>query len=218
MRGLTRADYSKAGTAVAGAAAVGLVLGGCAAGAAGVRTEGPATESPSEPAPLTSRSPVPASESPQPDVNAVGLVKKDPKVSETVRKRLKPCKSGGDYPVDVSYGNLTGGSSDDIVVNVLTCSDAIGIGTYVYRREAGSKRYEAVFTNEQPPVYAEVTKGDLVVTRQVYGPGDEVNAPSGEDVIVYHWNSEKFVAIDRNHNDYSNAVDGADPTDAPEEG
>ncbi|MFG2194776.1 hypothetical protein [Streptomyces sp. NPDC048639] len=216
MRGLTRAELSKAGTAVAGAAAVGLVLGGCATGAEGVRTEGPAhTKTP--PAPVSDASDSPKATKP-PKVNAVALLKRDRMVSNTVRKGLEPCGSDDEYPVDVSYGNLTGSSAPDVVVNVLTCSDAIGVGTYVYRRDGASKRYEAVFANEQPPVYGEITRGDLEVTRQVYGAGDSVDSPSGEDVITYHWNGAKFDEEDRTHNDFSRTVDGADPTDAPEEG
>ncbi|MEV6318532.1 hypothetical protein [Streptomyces sp. NPDC051776] len=210
MRGLNRADFSKAGTAVAGAVAVGLALGGCAAGGEGVRTEGPAT-----PAKVSSDAPKATKSS---KVNAVALLKRDEKVSDVVRRKLKPCGSGHEYPVDVSYGNLTGSSSPDVVVNVLTCDDAIGIGTYVYRRDGDGERYEAAFVNEQPPVYAQISKGDLEVIRQVYGPGDEVDFPSGEDVIIYHWNGKRFDESERTHNDYSNTVDGADPSGAAEEG
>jgi hypothetical protein len=108
--------------------------------------------------------------------------------------------------VDVSYGNLTGGSADDVVVNVLTCGDAMGVGSYVYRDEGGT--YENVFKVEEPPVYAEIDRGDLVVTKQVYEKGDPVSSPSGENVITYHWTSGRFTEEYRTQNDYSKAVGG----------
>lgn len=61
---------------------------------------------------------------------------------------MQPCV-GDEYPVDVSYGDLTGGSGDDIIVNVLTCGDAVGVGSYVYRKDAGG--YRNVFQAEEPP-------------------------------------------------------------------
>ena len=77
-------------------------------------------------------------------VDAVQLVKRDPRVSERVRTDLKPC-TGDEYPVDASYGTLTGGSSADVVVNVMTCGDAVGVGTYVYRARSDGT-YQNVFT------------------------------------------------------------------------
>lgn len=130
---------------------------------------------------------------------------KDPKVGTEVKRDLKPC-SGKEYPVDVSYGKVTGGPVADIVINVLSCADALGRGTYVYRADGST--YENVFSDEQPPVYAEIDRGDLVVTKQVYGKSDALAYPSGEDVITYRWNGEKFTEQDRVHSEYSNVVDG----------
>ncbi|MGP3924007.1 hypothetical protein [Streptomyces sp. 8N616] len=204
---------TRAGTAAAGAAAAGLFLSGCAAGAEGVRTEGPARTGTA----AGTATSVPSSPAAPTKVDAVALLKKDRNVSAAIRRDLKPCV-GDEYPVDVSYGNLTGSTAPDVVVNVLTCGDAIGIGTYVYREEAAAKRYENVFVNEQPPVYAEISRGDLEVTRQVYGPGDPVSFPSGEDVITYRWAGGKFTEHERTHSDYSKTVEGADPSPAPEGG
>ncbi len=67
-------------------------------------------------------------------MDAVRLVKDDPGVAASVKRALKPCV-GDEYPVDVSYGDLTGGTADDVVVNVMTCSDAVGVGSYVYRED-----------------------------------------------------------------------------------
>ncbi|MGP3984621.1 hypothetical protein [Streptomyces sp. KR80] len=209
MRGLTRTR----GTAAVLAAAVGLLLAGCGTGAEGVRTEGPALPaSPTQPSPTTTPT--------RPNkVEALGILKQDPTISDEVRRDIQPCDSGTDpdtYPVDISYGNLTGGAAPDVVINVLTCGDAIGIGSYVYRpKDAEGDAYENVFMNEQPPVYAEISKGDLEVTRQVYAPGDPVSYPSGEEVTTYRWDGGRFAVHDKTRNDYGR-VNGGEPSPEPE--
>ncbi|MFE4754537.1 hypothetical protein ACGFY3_43135 [Streptomyces mirabilis] len=215
MRGLgTRArQVLKAGSAVTAAlAAIGLFLTACATGGTGARDEGPASSEAvakgAAPSPAAS---APPSRTPK-RVDAVKLVKDDPEVSESVKSALtKPCVAD-EYPVDVSYGDLTGGTTDDVVVNVMTCGDAVGIGSYVYREESG--RYENVFKTEEPPVYAEIDRGDLVITQQLYKKGDPVEYPSSEEVITYGWTATRFTERSRTHNDYSNAVGGVD-TPAP---
>jgi hypothetical protein len=188
-------------TAVAVLAALALFVSACATGGTGARDEGPAH--------ADSVRGVAASPTPSPSkttrVDAVKLVKDDPKVSAEVKHDLKPCVAD-EYPVDVSYGELTGATADDIVVNVLTCGDAVGVGSYVYRQEGG--RYENVFQTEEPPVYAEIDRGDLVVTKQVYEKGDPVSSPSGEIVTTYIWASGRFVKRYNTRNDYSNSVGG----------
>ncbi|MCP3822337.1 hypothetical protein NLX86_30910 [Streptomyces sp. A3M-1-3] len=211
MRGLDRASRAATGTAAAGLAAAGLLVAGCSTGGAGVRDEGAARSGQvAKVAPTTT----PSSEALQ-MVDAVSLVKNDPEVSEAVKRDLKPCVAD-EYPVDVSYGKITANGVNDVVVNVLSCADAVGVGTYVYRAEG--ETYENVFAAEEPPVYAEIDRGDLVLTKQVYAKGDSVAFPSGEDIITYRWSGEKFTEVDRVHNDYSNAVDGgAQPPAAPSE-
>ncbi|MDT0614735.1 hypothetical protein [Streptomyces lancefieldiae] len=218
MRGLTGGrtpgdpgkNVQATSTAVAVFVALGVSLSGCGAGGTGARDEGPAHADAVGGA--ASSSPV-ASPSKVPDrVDAVRLVKADPKVSAEVKRELKPCV-GDEYPVDVSYGELTGGSAEDVVVNVLTCSDAVGVGSYVYREKGGA--YQNVFKAEEPPVYAEIDRGDLVVTNQVYEKGDPVSSPSSDNVITYRWSSDRFTEAFRTHNDYSNSV-GTAPTPVPE--
>lgn len=147
-----------AGTVVLVGTAVFAV--GCATGGTGLRDGGPArTEAVSKAAPSGPTPDESASASsgrPLKKVDPVGLLLKDPKVSTEVKRDLKPC-SGKEYPVDVSYGRVTGGPVVDIVVNVLSCADALGRGTYVYRSEGDA--YENVFADEQPPVYAEIDRG-----------------------------------------------------------
>ncbi|GAA5067744.1 hypothetical protein [Streptomyces similanensis] len=225
MRGLTgeagadpepggaRGTLQAAFTAVAVLAALGLLVSACGTGGTGARDEGPAHTSSSVAGAVASASPA-ASDTPQPAVDPVRLIKDDPKVSATVKHDLKPC-SADEYPVDVSYGKLTGGSVDDIVINVLTCGDAVGVGAYVYR-ERGD-RYENVFGAEEPPVYAEIDRGDLVVTKQVYEKDDPVADPSGEDVITYRWSGTAFTKAFTTRNEYSKAVGGgASPTPVPD--
>jgi hypothetical protein len=212
LRGLSARDGRtvKAGGAAAVAlAALGLLLTACSTGGSGARDEGPANRgeavvSPSaSPSPSTTSAPTPPS-----SVDAVKLIKDDPKVSRTVKRDLKPCVAD-EYPVDVAYGNLTGGSASDVVVNIMTCGDAVGTSSYVYRAEG--KKYENVFQDEEPPVYAEIDRGDLVVTKQVYEKGDPVSYPSGEEVITYRWSSNHFTETDRTRRHYSSAVGGEAP-------
>lgn len=221
MRGLNGPGLSgrkslvlvSAGTVVLAGTALFAV--GCATGGTGLRDGGPArtesvakTGSPVGPAPSGGdHSPTTSDTSAgkPPKVDPVALLKADPKVSPEIKRDLKPC-TGREYPVDVSYGKVTGSPAVDIVVNVLSCADALGRGSYVYRADDG--KYENVFSDEQPPVYAEIDRGDLVVTKPVYGKSDTLSYPSGEDVITYRWSGERFTEQDRVHTDYSNVVDG----------
>jgi hypothetical protein len=186
--------------AVALLAALGL-FAACGASGTGARDEGPAGSD--SVAPVTSPSETVTTEPKR--VDAVQLVKDDPEVSAEVKRDLKPCV-GDEYPVDVSYGNLTGKATTDVVVNVMTCGDAVGIGSYVYRLR--DHKYVNVFKAEEPPVYAEIDRGDLVVTQQLYRKGDPLSYPSSEDVITYTWSKGVFTEESRTHNDYSNVVGG----------
>ncbi|MFG3507721.1 hypothetical protein ACGF5F_19740 [Streptomyces sp. NPDC047821] len=232
MRGLSARDHTSgtgrvraAGTtAMAVAAAIGLLTAGCSTGGTGTRDEGAARADQGTP----SSAPAPASSasSPVKKVDAVRLIMNDPKVSDRVKDDLKPCVADA-YPVDTSYGTLTDSGTPDVVVNVLTCGDAVGVGTYVYRLgdakdDAKGTAYANVFALEEPAVYSTIDRGDLVVTKQVYAEDDPVSYPSGEDVITYRWAGNKFTEHDRVHNEYSKTVgnggiDGAEPT-APGKG
>lgn len=216
MRGLSARDHTSgtgriraAGTtAMAVAAAIGLLTAGCSTGGTGTRDEGAARTDQGTP----SSAPAPSSSasSPLKRVNAVRLIMNDPKVSDRVKDDLKPCVADA-YPVDTSYGTLTDSGTPDVVVNVLTCGDAVGVGTYVYRLggakdDAKGTAYENVFSLEEPAVYSTIDRGDLVVTKQVYAEDDPVSYPSGEDVITYRWTGNKFTEHDRVHNEYSKTV------------
>ncbi|MEV5988442.1 hypothetical protein AB0L85_26100 [Streptomyces sp. NPDC052051] len=190
--------------ALAMIAALGLFASACATGGTGARDEGPAGGNTVVSHPTPSSSPT-TREPTRMDV--VRMVKADPLVSSAVKNDLKPCV-GDEYPVDVSYGNLTHGSANDIVVNVMTCGDAVGVGSYVYRRAQDT--YHNVFKAEEPPVYAEIDRGELVVTQQVFDKSDSVDYPSSEEVITYRWKAKHFTEQSRTHNEYSNAVGNGD--------
>lgn len=203
--------YQAAITGVAVLAALALCASACGTGGTGARDEGPAHTQAVASATPSAEDGLPTLDATEGEkVDAVRLVKDDPEVAAEVKHELKPCVAD-EYPVDVSYGNLTGGSSNDIVVNVLTCSDAVGIGAYVYRLENG--RYENVFKAEEPPVYAEIDRGYLVVTKQVYAKDDTVADPSGETVITYLWTSGAFARKFTTHTEYGST--GSEPTTAP---
>ncbi|MGW1956855.1 hypothetical protein ACWCPI_29585 [Streptomyces sp. NPDC001920] len=195
--------------------ALALFVSGCATGGTGARDEGPAhADAAGGSAASASLAPSQApSPSPAPDPKqAVRLVKADPEVSAQVKRELKPCVSNG-YPVDVSYGDLTGGPADDIVVNVLSCGDSVSVASYVYREESGA--YHNVFKAEEPPVYAEIDRGYLVVTEQVYAKDDALSNPSSENVVSYEWVSSRFVAKHHTHTDYGN-LGGPDESATPD--
>ncbi|MEU3963869.1 hypothetical protein AB0F42_29385 [Streptomyces buecherae] len=213
MRGLSRAAPSRTalftgGAVAALAATVGLVLAGCNSASDGVRKEGQAQRDAvtreSKP------SAVPSMEASPVKVDAVALVKSDPKVNADLKRNLKPCVKD-EYPVDVSYGKLTGASTTDVVVNIMTCGDGFGIGSYVYRKSG--EDYENVFLAEQAPVYVDIEKNELRVTQQVYDSGDALCCPSGEDVIHYRWSDERFIETGRTHTDFNKTVEDDDADD-----
>lgn len=168
---------------------------GCAEGG-GVRVEGNAPASVIPP-------PSPRASSVD-RVDPIELLDGDPRVGRDIKDDLKSC-GGDEYPIDTSYGNLTGNSMPDVVINVSTCGDGVGLGSYVYRAEGG--RYVDVFSDEQPPVYLDMEQGVLELTRQVYSHDDEVCCPSGEDVIMYRWADGRFAETSRTHNEYGTATD-----------
>lgn len=139
-------------------------------------------------------------------VDAVALLKRDPQVSPAVKRELKPC-DGDDYQVDVSYGDLTDAPVDDVVINVMTCADWVGIGSYVYRDDKGV--FKNVFKSEESPVYAEIDRGTLSVTRQYYEQDDPISSPSGDVVTPYTWKSGRFVPGKPTRNEYGKSADGS---------
>lgn len=209
--GRRRTRWAASSAALVGLAVLALLTVSCSTGGTGTRDEGPAGSQSA--AQVTASATAPSAAKTTPRVDPVQLVKRDSRVSERVKADLKPC-TGHEYPVDSSYGRLTGGSAPDVVVNVMTCGDAVGVGTYVYHRQSNGT-YKNIFTTEQPAVYGTIDRGELVVTTQVYEKKDAVAYPSGEEVVTYRWAGNRFTEHDRVHNDFNRAV-GNGEGDFPE--
>ncbi|MCZ0205827.1 hypothetical protein ACIG54_03605 [Streptomyces achromogenes] len=184
-------------------AALALFLAACGSGGTGARDEGPAHASA---AAVAGASPSASAFGKFRRVDAVALLKRDPQVSPAVKRELKPC-DGDDYQVDVSYGDLTDAPVDDVVINVMTCADWVGIGSYVYRDDKGV--FKNVFKSEESPVYAEIDRGTLSVTRQYYEQDDPISSPSGDVVTPYTWKSGRFVPGKPTRNEYGKSADGS---------
>lgn len=200
----------------AGAAAIALcgvliAIASCT-GSGGVREEGivstAASASAKAYATHNAKSPAPSSamSAAEATTDPVGLVKADPKVATDIREDLVACGDSADsYPVDTHFGDLTDSRTDDMIVNVSTCADGVGIGSYVYQLKNGT--YQNIFADEQPPVVAEISGSELKVTHQVYEPQDPVSNPSGEDITTYRWTGSGFTEISSAHRAYKATKD-----------
>ncbi|MBH5335672.1 hypothetical protein IHE55_13050 [Streptomyces pactum] len=226
MRGLTKATPSRTawitgGAVAALAAAGGLALVGCGAGSEGLRKEGRAdTTEVGEATPGAysgsakddTPSASPGESAPPAEVDAVRLVKDDPKVNADLKANLKPCTTDGkEYPVDVAYGALTGKKATDVVVTVMTCADGIGIGSYVYRKRGDA--YENVFVDERAPLFAGIDKKGRLTVTQLVSSSSDAAWPAGEDTIVFEWSpsKEQFTESSRIRTDYG---EGTEPEPA----
>lgn len=181
-----------------------VVVAGCV-DPGGVREEGAASSATLASATVTGRSGQAAGASGV--RQAVRLVRNDPKVAKDIRDSLQSCDgaSASAYPVGDRRADLTGQGRTDLVVNVSTCADGVGVGAYVYRLEHG--RYVNVFADERPPVVAGAAGGRLKVTHQVYEPQDAVSNPSGEDVTTYRWTGGGFTKVSSTHRTYGAGKD-----------
>jgi hypothetical protein len=179
------------------------MVAGCGTTVTGARREGPA--SPVTVKPRSTAAPAIASD-PQ---ALASMVRKDTSVSADVREDLTPCDSD-DYPMDTDSGDLTSGDGPDLVVNVTTCGDGLGIASYVYRMIDG--KYLNVFADERSPVYGSVEDGRLQIVHEVYKTDDPVSYPTGEESVTYVWRGNHFIEVGRAFQDY----DGASPSTSPE--
>lgn len=127
------------------------------------------------------------------------MVRRDSSVSQGVREDLTPC-AGDDYPMATDTGDLTAGDGPDLVVNVTTCGDGLGVAAYVYRMVNG--KYQNVFADERPPVYGSVEDGQLQIIHEVYKVDDPVSYPTGQESVLYAWRDGRFVQVARNYADF----------------
>ncbi|MGW5354015.1 hypothetical protein ACWERV_26275 [Streptomyces sp. NPDC004031] len=114
------------------------------------------------------------------------------------------------YPVTVDSGNLTAGDGPDLVVNVTTCGNGLGVAAYVYRMVKG--KYQNVFADERPPVYGSVEDGQLEITHEVYEMNDPLSSPVGQESVTYVWRGGRFVQVSREYADFGSKT----PTVVPE--
>ncbi|WP_461029851.1 hypothetical protein, partial [Streptomyces sparsus] len=164
-------------------------------GDAGAAEDGPASQSPLP----TAGAPV-SPPGARKALDVVSLLRSDPAVGDMVRQDLHPCNAES-WPVDVAYGRLTGGSAADLVINVYTCGDGKGVGSYVFRQ--GSRgAWVNVFADEEPAVYAEIDNGSLRVYQEIFLKDDPLCCPSGEDVVTYVWRDGGFAELDRTYQEY----------------
>jgi hypothetical protein len=159
-----------------------IAVSGCA-DSNGVRLEGTASASSASPSPTVTAG----------KINPVDLLKQDPKVRDEFKDDVKPCKGTKKYPVEVKYGYLTDSGRPDVLINLSTCNDGMGLGVYVYQKKGAS--YQNVFIDETPPVHGELGDGFLKVVRQVYTDSDAVCCPTGQSVTTYAWTGGWFSEI-----------------------
>lgn len=191
-----------------GTAAVGVltcasvVVSGCSTAGTGARGEGPA------PSPTVRRpSATAAAPAIARDPGALAtMVRRDGSVSAGVRDDLAPC-AGNVYPVATDTGDLTAGDGPDLVVNVTTCGDGLGVAAYVYRMVKG--KYQNVFADERPPVYGSVADGRLQIIHEV---DDPVTYPTGQESVLYTWRDDRFVQVSRSYSDFGAQT----PSERPE--
>lgn len=182
-----------------------VVVVGCGTSATGARREGPAPvpSAVAEKAPAGAAPPIVADQ-----VALATMVRKDASVSADVREDLTPCAGTG-YPMDTDAGDLTSGDGPDLVINVTTCGDGLGIAAYVYRMVAG--KYQNVFADEQPPVYGSVEDGRLQIIHEVYRTDDPVSYPTGQEMVTYAWRDARFVEVARTFSDFGAKTPTASP-------
>ncbi|WP_327289392.1 hypothetical protein [Streptomyces sp. NBC_01198] len=193
------------GTAAMGALTCAcVVVTGCGTSGTGARREGPAPTAGVK-SPSTAVAPAIAR-----DPRALAtMVRRDSSVSQGVRQDLTPC-SGDSYPMATDAGDLTAGDGPDLVVNVTTCGDGLGVAAYVYRMVNG--KYQNVFADERPPVYGSVEDGQLQIIHEVYKVDDPVSYPTGQESVLYAWRDGRFVQVSRSYADFGEPT----PTVRPE--
>lgn len=183
-----------------------VVVAGCVTGCGtetGARKEGPApsatVKTPSTAAPAIASQPA----------ALAAMMRRDTSVGAEVREDLTPCAGAG-YPLDADAGDLTAGDGADLVVNVTTCGEGLGIAAYVYRMIAG--KYQNVFADEKAPVYGSVENGRLEIVHEVFDSDDPVAYPIGEESRTYTWRGNHFVEVARSYTDLT----PASPSPSPE--
>lgn len=181
-----------------------LLVSGCAMNG-GVRVEGAASQV--KPPPTT---PPPPSGT-TPSVDAVALLRADPKVSDKIKNTLTPCLQGR-YPVDARYVDVTRDGVADLLVSVTVCELKVdadkALATYMevargdgfvasYIYDLAAKPPVDVFALEEPGTTTELDDGVLQVRRLEYQARDKPCCPSQEVYKIYRWTGTAFELIKR---------------------
>ncbi|MFD1052046.1 hypothetical protein ACFQ1S_43995, partial [Kibdelosporangium lantanae] len=127
-----------------------------------------------------------------PSVDAVALLRTDPKVSANVKSMLTPCAVDR-YPVDTRYVDVTHDGVLDLVVMVSTCDTKFpgfdprtNLAGYVY--DLKTTPPTNIFTNEQPWMDIETVDSDVYLEIYEFGPRDKSCCPSQPKITLYRWN------------------------------
>jgi len=162
-----------------------LVLSGCAM-TGGVRVEGPA----SQVTPPPSTPPQPSNVTPS--VDAIALLRADPKVSANIKSLLTPCAIDR-YPVDTRYVDVTEDGVLDLVIMVSTCDAKIpgfdprtNLAGYVYNLKSSPPTN--ILTSEQPWMDIETMDSDVYLEVYKFSARDRSCCPSETVATLYRWN------------------------------
>jgi hypothetical protein len=173
-----------------------LVLSACAT-AGGVQVEGPASQV--KPPPTT---PPPPSDV-TPSVDAVTVLRADPKVSDKIKAALTPCLED-QYPVSSRYVDLTRDGVPELIVTVLTCDSKVtspidvngvyfyyALANYVYSVKATPTTQ--LFASENPGEYLNPQpEYGFTLARPSYRPKDKSCCPTDQQTVAYKWTGTTF--------------------------
>jgi hypothetical protein len=170
-----------------------VVLSGCAT-AGGVQVEGEAaqvTPPPSTPPPPSGSAP---------SVDAVAVLRADPKVTAGIKGELTtPCLLDSSYPVSARYADVTLDGKPELLATVVTCEAKVPAG-WDYRYNLGVYVYNLavtppaqLFAVEEPG--ADITPQPdfgLVVSHLRYKARDKSCCPSDSFDEAFKWTGSTF--------------------------
>jgi hypothetical protein len=185
------------------------LLGVAACGVpSGVEVEGRASQVSPPPSPPTVPSGMPASADP------IAILRADPQINVKLKSTLLPCEDGG-YPINDRYVDLTGDGVAELLVTLYDCprevyeSDSpsvpplarkqlgyvnIGYAGFVY--DLAVEPPKLLFGAEDGGVDTTSAKdggSDLLLFRNLWGPGDDPCCPTDQIVAMYRWDGTRFV-------------------------
>jgi hypothetical protein len=177
-----------------------LFLAGCAT-SGGVDVAGHASQVSPPPSPPTLPSGTPVS------ADAIAVLRADPLVSAKIKTELVPC-SGGAYPTDDRYADLTGDGKAELIVTLVGCSreqkgavmpsavPGYGYAGYVYDLATTPPTRLLGVEGVGVDLIPYTGEGnDLAVIRSRYEARDEPCCPSDQTFVLYRWNGAQLVEV-----------------------